>query len=356
MGFSDGKPIETTIPPKVNSSAWGVQEEDAINKEEMPQLAVLQSEIAAQEAAANYATWEAQKQDRAAAAAEAALLQSNAAVTVDPTLLPGVDEAATCPCKKSVTDEEKAAHAWCQTNNPIQNVAGKNAGALSAALGKSIAAFSVFSDPTSPLVAKLGVMGVDTGKINNMAGNLVSMQNSVNLFKAEADRLSDPKNLMSMVGQMDLYGKIGCAFGIEGLDISGAASIVTEDGITRIAAMAKVHADIDKMIGNPADLGAADDIAQGIADGIDSISGAINEGIGAMNDLTNKATDLMTEAMLKISEFTQINFLINLVGDGTDPCNKIQAKLSGNLLSPEFKEYAQRAYDSKHAPTDAGFR
>ena len=262
-----------------------------------------------------------------------------------------------CPCKKKTpTDEELAAHAWCQTNSPVQNVVGKNAGALGKALDKSIAAFSIINDPTSTLYTKLGGLGVNTGKLDNMANNLLSMKNSVDLFKAEADRLSDPKNLMSLVGQMDLYGKIGCAFGIEGLDISAAASIVTEDGHSKISAMINVQADIDKMIGDPLDLGAIDDIAQGISEGMDKVTGAMNEGIGALNDLTTKANDLMAEAMLKISEFTQINFLINLVGDGNDPCNKLQAKISGNLLSPEFKEYAQRAYDSTHAPTDAGFR
>ena len=258
---------------------------------------------------------------------------------------PPRDPNAPCPCDGPLTDAQKALHnLGLGMKNPVGDASRGCSARLAGSLLKVTQLISGTGDPT--------------GKLATLYSSVQGMANSVDMLSAEADRLSDPANLMTTLGTMNLYGKIGCALGIEGLDISVAISATNGGGINAIAGAVKAQVDLDSLLDNALQGANLVDGANALSAGID---GAINSLGGAGGNITNviNAGQLaMAEAMAKVTEFAQINFFANLVGDGTDPCNTLAVDVSKNMLSPEFTRYSENALASvKNSTTiGAGFR
>lgn len=266
----------------------------------------------------------------------------------------------TCPCKTKLTDEQKTL--FNSPIDPIKNVVGEKAASISSSLtntiGKAQGLVDLFNvapgAPITGLAAAMQNAGLGGSQLNGLVDRLNSLKNTTDVFKAEADRLSDPQNLMSLVGTMNFYGNIGCALGIEGIDVGVSLSVVTEGGKTSIAVAGNIQADIDRMLDNVMS-GTDIEAAMGeLSSQMNNISGQIDGAVGQLNGMVDMGKQKFEEAMAKVAEFTQVSFLSNLVGDGTDPCNKMAVEVAGSLLSQEFKQLSRSAISSVAAKTTLG--
>lgn len=270
-----------------------------------------------------------------------------------------------CPCKTELTDAQKALHKGVAGTNPFQNPVGEKAGEVSGKLSQSLSKIGGLATAltplspgvpiTDPLGLALNSAGVNLSQIQSLASSVGNMKASVDAFKSEANRLMDPTTLMSTLGTMNLFGNIGCALGIEGLDIGVSIGVVTENGKTSISVAANIQADLDTMLDNVT--GEVPNAINNLASGIGDVQNKINESVGQLNGLVSAGQQKMAEGMSKISEFAQVNFLSNLIGEAGDPCNSLSASVSGNLLSQDFKQKAQTMLNSSASSvSQAGVR
>ena len=265
-----------------------------------------------------------------------------------------------CPCKTKLTEEQKTLHNTTSGTSQIQNSVGEKAGQVSGGLSSTISKINnlvtqldLISDGADPPVFTLSsygqalqAAGINSSALNSLKNKVTSMKSSVDAMKTESERLTNPQTLMSTIGTMNFYGNIGCALGIEGLDVGVALGVVTANGKTSISVAGNIQIDLDKLVGNISDSIDLNAAAGQFSAGMDSISSKINDSISTMNGLVSAGQDKLTEAQIKVAEFTQITFLSNLVGDSSDPCNKMAVESADNLLSPEFRGLSQSAISS----------
>ena len=264
-----------------------------------------------------------------------------------------------CPCKTNLTEEQKTLHNTTAGTSPIQNSVGTKAGQVSGSLSSTASKINglithltpvesspgVFS-PLSSHGAALQAAGINLGQLNSLQSKVTAMKSSVDAIKTESERLTDPQTLMSTIGTMNFYGNIGCALGIEGLDVGVSIGVVTANGKTSVSVAGNIQVELDKLVGNISDSVDLNAAAGQLSAGMDSISSKINNSISTMNNLISDGKNKVDEAKLKVAEFTQITFLSNLVGDSSDPCNKMSVESADNLLSPEFRGLSQSAISS----------
>ena len=266
----------------------------------------------------------------------------------------------TCPCKTKLTEAQKTLHNETSGTNlwqsPVSEKAGEVSGKLSQSLTKIASLATILSplSPDAPLTNPLGMAlqasGINSETIQSLASNVGSMKSAVDGFKDEATRLSDPTNLMSTIGTMNLFGNIGCALGIEGLDIGISIGVVTENGKTSISVAGNVQANLDTMLDSLTSGGSESEIQTAInnlSSGIGDIQNKINESAGNLNGLVSAGQRKMAEAMSKITQFSQVNFLSNLIGEAGDPCNSLASSVKGNLVSQDFQQKAQTMLNSQ---------
>jgi hypothetical protein len=265
-----------------------------------------------------------------------------------------------CPCKTKLTEEQKTLHNTTSGTSQIQNSVGEKAGQVSGGLSSTISKINnlitqldPILDPDPPYASTLSsygqalqAAGINSSSLNSLKNKVTSMKSSVDAMKTESERLTDPQTLMSTIGTMNFYGNIGCALGIEGLDVGMALGVVTSNGKTSISVAGNIQIDLDKLVGNISDSIDLNAAAGQLSAGMDSISSKINDSISTMNGLVSDGQAKVEEAKLKVAEFTQITFLSNLVGDSSDPCNKMAVESANNLLSPEFRGLSQSAISS----------
>lgn len=267
-----------------------------------------------------------------------------------------------CPCKTKLTEEQKALHNQTAGTSQIQNPVGSKAGQVSGGLSSTISKIdgliteltpNIISEdpytvygPLSDRGRALQEAGIDLSGLNSLKNKTTSMKSSVDAIKTESERLTNPQTLMSTIGTMNFYGNVGCALGIQGLDVGVALGVVTNNGKTSVSVAGNIQVDLDRLIENVS-IGADINAAAGqLSAGMDSISSKINESISSMNGLVSAGQAKMAQATAKVAEFTQISFLSNLVGDSSDPCNKISVETADNLLSPEFRGLSRSAISS----------
>lgn len=264
-----------------------------------------------------------------------------------------------CGCPMKLTDQQKDIHNAVKgglgtTINPVGSAASGVSNKLADSLLKVNSLVTAMGDTGGSMFAALNNAGLGGTQLSVLAEKIQSMKSASDSFKAEADRLSDPATLMNVVGVAGMAGKIGCALGIEGLDVSVVLNVVTENGKTSIAVSGNIQADLDTMLDNilqGTDLaGAAGTLSIGINDAM----AKMDEAAGAMNGMIAQGEAMMQESLSMVTEFTQVNFLTNLVGDGSDPCNTLAAGIKRNLLSNEFQDFANNALASVKSPTILG--
>lgn len=265
-----------------------------------------------------------------------------------------------CPCKTKLTEEQKTLHNTTSGTSQIQNSVGQKAGQVSGGLSSTISKINNLITHLTPIINEgppptstlssygqaLQAAGINSSALNSLKNKTTSMKSSVDAMKTESERLTNPQTLMSTIGTMNFYGNIGCALGIEGLDVGVALGVVTANGKTSISVAGNIQVDLDKLVGNISDSVDLNAAAGQLSAGMDSISSKINDSISTMNGLVSAGQDKLTEAQIKVAEFTQITFLSNLVGDSSDPCNKMAVESADNLLSPQFRGLSQSAISS----------
>lgn len=264
-----------------------------------------------------------------------------------------------CPCKQKLTDEQKNLVNSQLGKSFVQNTTGGQAGGLSSSLGSSLgklnALKTAIQTPTAGTIGGvLGNTGVDTAKLNKVIGDVTNMQNAVNAFKSQADKLSNPQTLMSTIGSMNFYGNLGCALGIEGLDVTVSIGVLTGNGQNAISIGGGVQADLDRILDNFANSPSGSGLEGAAAEfnsALEGISSKINEATSAISDVTNKSVNMIQQAASTIGKYSQINFFSTLVGDANDPCNKMSVAVNSNgLLTPEFQQLAGVANASVASP------
>jgi hypothetical protein len=264
-----------------------------------------------------------------------------------------------CGCPMKLTDQQKDMHNAVKgglgtTINPVGSAAGSVSNKLAGSLLKVNSLVTAMGDTGGSMFAALNNAGLGGTQLSVLAGKIQSMKSASDSFKAEADRLSDPATLMNVVGVAGMAGKIGCALGIEGLDVSLTLSVVTENGKTSIAVSGNIQADLDTMLDNILEGTNLTDAAGALSVGINDTMAKMDEAAGAMNGMIAQGEAMLQESLSIVTEYTQVNFLANLVGDGSDPCNTLAAGIKGNLLSSEFQNFANNSLASVKSPTTIG--
>jgi hypothetical protein len=264
-----------------------------------------------------------------------------------------------CPCKQKLTDEQKNLVNNQLGKTFVQNTTGGQAGGVSSALGQSISRLTalqtaLLTPSVGTVGAALGNTGVDTAKLQQIINSTTSMRNAVNTFRDQANALSNPQTLMSVVGSMNFYANLGCALGIEGLDVTVSIGALTGNGQNAINIAGGVQVDLDRIIDNfaknPAGAG-LENAAKEFNTALEGISSKINQATGALSEITSASDKIRQDATALIAKYSQINFFSNLVGDANDPCNKMSVAINqGGLLTPEFQQLAGAANASVASP------
>jgi|LakMenEpi12Oct12_1017442.scaffolds.fasta_scaffold01139_4 hypothetical protein len=264
-----------------------------------------------------------------------------------------------CPCKQKLTDEQKDLVNSQSGKSFVQNTTGGQAGGVSSALGQSIgrlgALATAIQTPTIGTVGSaLGNSGVDVNRLNKIIADTTNMQSAVNAFKSQADRLSNPQTLMGVIGSMNFYANLGCALGIEGLDVTVSIGVLTGNGQNAISVAGGVQVDLDRIIDNfsrnPSGAG-MENAAKEFNTALEGITSKINDATGALNKVTGDSVNMISQAAGAISKYSQINFFSNLIGEANDPCNKMSVAVNqGGLLTPEFQQLAGAANASVASP------
>jgi len=264
-----------------------------------------------------------------------------------------------CPCKQKLTDEQKDLVNSQSGKSFVQNTTGGQAGGVSSALGQSLSKLNALktalTTPTAGTIGgALGNTGVDTAKLQTIINNTTKMQNAVDTFKAQADKLSNPQTLMSVIGSMNFYANLGCALGIEGLDVTVSVGVLTGNGKNAISVAGGVQVDLDRIIDNFAknpEGSGLESAAKDFNTALEGINSKINDATGAISKVTSDSVNMISQAAGAIAKYSQINFFSNLIGESNDPCNKMSVAVNqGGLLTPEFQQLAGAANASVASP------
>jgi hypothetical protein len=259
-----------------------------------------------------------------------------------------------CPCKQKFTEEQKALLNDQMGKSFVQNPNGAAAGALSSSLGTALTKANGIANligvTTGPNLSKaeaLRAAGVDVTKMNALTNGISNMKSKADAFKSQADLMSNPQYLMSVIGSMNFYANIGCALGIEGLDITASVGVISGKGGSTINVAGAVNADLGKILDNFNDTpygGNVTAAANAFSQGLEGITNKINDAATAVGDVTKKCTDMIDEGLAKVGQFSQVNFFSNLLKDANDPCNKLGVELkNGGLFTPEFQSLSAAA-------------
>lgn len=264
-----------------------------------------------------------------------------------------------CPCKQKLTDEQKNLVNSQSGKSFVQNTTGGQAGGVSSALGQSLSKLNALKTAlTTPTAGTIGGAlnntGVDTAKLQDIINNTTKMQTAVDAFKAQADKLSNPQTLMGVIGSMNFYANLGCALGIEGLDVTVSVGVLTGNGKNAISVAGGVQVDLDRIIDNfaknPSGAG-LESAAKDFNTALEGITSKINDATGAISKVTSDSVNMISQAAGAIAKYSQINFFSNLIGESNDPCNKMSVAVNeGGLLTPEFQQLAGAANASVASP------
>lgn len=263
-----------------------------------------------------------------------------------------------CPCKQKLTDQQKVLINDQMGKSPIQNPVGDKAATLSSALTQSYNKLN--SIKTLALTPNFGTVGgalrntgVDVNRINKIMGDVQSMKGSVDTFKSQADLLSNPQKLMSVAGTMNFFGNIGCALGIEGIDVGVSIGVITQNGQNSISIAGGVQADLDKIIDSFSSNPYGEELQNAAIEfnkALDGIGSRINDATESLSKITQDSKDMITKAENMVKEYTQINFFSNLFGESSDPCNKMSVAISNSgLMTQQFQNLSAAANESVKA-------
>ena len=242
-----------------------------------------------------------------------------------------------CPCGAKISDAQKDAVNWGRDNpvfqNPVASQINNAQGGFAAGLAKANAINTLAGN--NPQISKL------INRVGNMDGVLEK-------YKNESNRLSglrfdgDGPDLLSLVSTVGAAVNLQCALGIDGLDVGAKIGIVTEDGKMKLNVAIDVQADMSKLLekldgGTPSELGKQ--IAN-MGEELEKITDKIGEVAAGLNNAIDEVTGMFEDALDFVSQFTNINFAINL---SNDPCSKFGVGFKQGILNPAFIDQARAA-------------
>jgi outer membrane murein-binding lipoprotein Lpp len=271
----------------------------------------------------------------------------------------------TCPCKTKLTDEQKEL-INSQNGKPfVNNTSATGASGASSALTTTVNRLATLSSIfTSPLPADqatataLSAAGVNASKISQLSTKVGTLKSSVDTFKNQAQALTNPQTLMAVVGKMTFAANLGCALGIEGLDVNLSVGIIGGKGINSINIAGGVNVDVNKILDNIAlDSNGAilNNGAQNFLAGLESVTSKIDSAVSAVDGVVNDSLTSIANASSLITNYSQINFFSNLLGGSGDPCNNASvAFATDSILTDDFKQLAGAANSSITQSTTTG--
>ena len=243
-----------------------------------------------------------------------------------------------CPCGAKVSDAQKDAINWGRNNpvfqNPVASQINNAQGGFAAGTAKASAINALFFG-ANPQMTKL------ISRVENM-------QSVLDNYSDESNRLSGLSNdsegpdLLSLVSTVGAAVNLQCALGIDGLDVGAKIGIVTEDGKMKLNVAIDVQADLNKLLGK-LDGGTASELGQQIAnmaEELEKITNKIGEVAAGLNNAIDEVNGMFEDALDFVTQFTNINFAINL---SNDPCTKFGVGFKQGILNPAFIDQARAA-------------
>jgi len=256
----------------------------------------------------------------------------------------------TCPCKQKFTDAEKdlinGQNGKTFIQNPNGAVAGNTISGLNSA-AQTAGSIITLLGGTGDRAQALKAAGVNVGALQGLVTNMNSLGTTVTAFKNQADFLSNPQNLMASLGTLSFAANLGCALGIEGLDVGVSVNVLGDKGGSAVNVAFNVQANLNTLLGgmlnNPVGE-QLNSVASQFNSSLGSITSQINEGLNSIKQVTDDSVNTLSKATSLVTNFSQINYFKNLLGDASDPCNKVSVALANdNILTPEFKQLASAA-------------
>ena len=269
-----------------------------------------------------------------------------------------------CPCKQKLTDQQKELINSQSGKSFVQNPNADRAlgigNSLSQTLGRLSAIATAVQTPTAGTIGgALQQTGVDTVRLQSVINNTNNLATAVTAFKNQAQSIGSKEGLMRTIGRMNFYANLGCALGIEGLDVSVSIGVLTGNGTTALNLAGNVNLDLDRILENfsrnPAGEGLANS-AREFNTALERINSKINEASAAVGKVTQDSINMLEQARIATTEFGFVNFFNSLIGESNDPCNKMAFAVNdAGLISPQFQQLSQAANASLASPfTNSG--
>lgn len=258
-----------------------------------------------------------------------------------------------CPCPAAMSKEKKDAVNWGRNNpvfqNPVAAQTSNAQGGFAAGLAKANQVSSVLSS-----------LGGNTSQIDALSSRIENMQGVLGNFSNQSNRLSglpftgNGPDLLSLVSTVTAAVDFQCALGIEGLDVGAKIGLVTENGKMKLNVAIDVQADLNKLLdklpqGSTSEPGFLEKMQEGLAgiqEGINKITNKMDEVAGGLNNAMDQVSGMFDDALDFVTQFTNINFAINL---SNDPCTKFGVGFKQGILNPAFIDQARNANPLKRA-------
>lgn len=242
-----------------------------------------------------------------------------------------------CPCGAKISDAQKDAVNWGRNNpvfqNPVASQINNAQGGFAAGLAKANALNTLAGG--NPQISKL------INRVGNMDGVLEKYKNESNRMSGMPFSGSGP-DLLSLVSTVGAAVNLQCALGIDGLDVGAKIGIVTENGKMKLNVAIDVQADMSKLLGK-LDGGTPSELGRQIAnmgEELEKITNKIGEVAAGLNNAIDEVNGMFKDALDFVSQFTNINFAINL---SNDPCSKFGVGFKQGILNPAFIDQARAA-------------
>ena len=258
-----------------------------------------------------------------------------------------------CPCPAAMSKEKKDAVNWGRNNpvfqNPVAAQTSNAQGGFAAGLAKANQVSGVLSS-----------LGGNTSQIDALSSRIGNMQGVLSNFSNQSNRLSglpftgNGPDLLSLVSTVTAAVDFQCALGIEGLDVGAKIGLVQEDGKMKLNVAIDVQADLNKLLdklpqGDSTEPGFLQKMQEGLAgiqEGINKITNKMDEVAGGLNNAMDQVSGMFDDALDFVTQFTNINFAINL---SNDPCTKFGVGFKQGILNPAFIDQARNANPLKRA-------
>ena len=258
-----------------------------------------------------------------------------------------------CPCPAAMSKEKKDAVNWGRNNPVFQNPVAAQTSNAQGGFAAGLAKVNKVTDVLTSLGGNTSQMIALSSRIGNMQGVLGNFSNQSNRLSGLPFTGNGP-DLLSLVSTVTAAVDFQCALGIEGLDVGAKIGLVQEDGKMKLNVAIDVQADLNKLLdklpqGSTSEPGFLEKMQEGLAgmqEGLNKITNKMDEVAGGLNNAMDQVSGMFDDALDFVTQFTNINFAINL---SNDPCTKFGVGFKQGILNPAFIDQARNANPLKRA-------